>query len=112
MKAMYRKNDAATSIAAAESIKPQLNDLQQRILAAIRRWEFNHGHGPTDKELERLPEFVNCGPSTVRRRRTDLLKLGLIRPTGRVRNRCQEWEAIPDRERAEQATADRGGRLF
>ena len=46
------------------------------IMAALRH------HGPlTDGELEALPEFRAYAPSTVRKRRTDLVAMGEVRAT-------------------------------
>jgi len=74
LKSMVRRNDGATSRAAALAVEPRLSELQADIMAALRH------HGPlTDEELERLPEFRMYAPSTVRKRRTDLFKMGRVR---------------------------------
>jgi hypothetical protein len=67
----FRIPDHSTSIAAAEKIAPVRSQLQQDVLAAF--WI----NGPmTDGELEKLPQFVDCAPSTIRKRRSELYDKG------------------------------------
>lgn len=73
-KDMVRRGDHATSRAAALAVEPRLSELQADIMRALE----HHG-ALTDEELERLPEFSRLAPSTVRKRRTDLLKMGRVR---------------------------------
>ena len=76
LKSMVRAHDHATSRAAALAVEPRLSELQASIMAALRH------HGPlTDGELEALPEFRAYAPSTVRKRRTDLVAMGEVRAT-------------------------------
>ena len=45
-------------------------------------------HGPmTDDELERLPEFAGYGPSTIRKRRSELYQQQALRVCGEGVNR-------------------------
>ncbi len=63
--------DPSTSGEAARSIAKKLTALQLQVLAAFARL------GPqTPKEIERLPEFAELAPSTVRKRCTELHRAG------------------------------------
>jgi hypothetical protein len=74
LKSMVRRGDHATSRAAAVAVEPRLSELQAEIMAALR----HHG-AMTDEEIERLSCFSMYAPSTVRKRRTDLYKMGRVR---------------------------------
>lgn len=85
---MHRRNDADTSIAAAERVaKSGRKALQDRIeqLLAIPM---------TDGELEKLPEFKHYGPSTVRKRRSELFKADRVIDTGARRNGMKVWRRV------------------
>lgn len=91
--AAARASDPATSHAAAEvaTTQPRLSRLQAQVLDAIRAHP-----GITDAELEALPVFQRYGPSTVRKRRTDLLQMGMIEAIGtatRARSVLLRWRA-------------------
>ncbi len=85
---LHRVPDHETSIAAAKSILPCRTVLQQQIVNALI------ARGPmTDGELERLPMFADYGPSTVRKRRSELYQDGRVVPTGARRDGMKEWAA-------------------
>lgn len=67
IRGMVHSDDPSTSIEAAIDIARRRTELHARILEAFR------AHGPmTDEELEQLDEFQNFGPSTIRKRRSEL----------------------------------------
>ena len=81
---MTRSLDHATSLAAAETVQPELSKLQAKVLAVFR----TVGDGLTDSEL--TDWFARYGgdslaPSTARRRRTDLVTRGQLRDSGTTR---------------------------
>jgi len=67
-----------TSVAAAAVIKPHVNELQKRIL---NRLHFVGSRGCTDEELQ--VEFTNA--NTERPRRIELVRMGLVKDSGRTR---------------------------
>jgi len=74
---MVRRTDPVTSAAAASVVAIHLSELQDRILEAFRE------HGPMHgRQVERLPEFEDCAPSTVRRRITDLARMNQLEACG------------------------------
>lgn len=92
---MTRARDRQTSKDAAERVRPHLSQLQTAVLNAL----MAHGAaGLTDKELERLPLFQDLAPSTVRKRRSELLQLGRVREAG-VRDRLTVWVAADEPRR-------------
>ena len=88
---LFRATDPATSRAAAASIALHLTELQGQVLDALRACP----DGATGAELERLPRFAHCAPSTVRKRLTDLHRLGLAQRTGAIREGCAIYEVTP-----------------
>jgi len=69
VRGMVRNPDHSTSVEAAEKLAGGLSVLQRKVLLAFKL------NGPmTDQELERLPEFAEFGPSTIRKRRSELLQ--------------------------------------
>lgn len=91
--AAARASDPVTSHAAADvaTTQPRLSRLQAQVLDAIRAHP-----GITDAELEALPAFQRYGPSTVRKRRTELYQMGRIEATGtatRPRSSLLRWRA-------------------
>lgn len=71
--------DRPTSLAAADRIAPHLSDLQRLVLHAFREL------GPmTDYELEQLERFRagNYSPSTIRKRRGELVRAALLEECG------------------------------
>jgi len=80
IKGMVHADDPETSVAAAHGInecKTKLHDQISRIL------RFS---ALTDEELETLGCFVNYGPSTIRKRRSELYQAGRIKTVGERRN--------------------------
>lgn len=77
---MIRHPDHPTSIEAARNLLASLRDLQARVLTTV----FERGP-MTDEELESLPEFRSYSPSTVRKRRSELVALKLLIATGEYR---------------------------
>jgi len=64
---MTRRRDHHTSVDAAVVVARALTELHQRVLEAFRE------HGPmTDEALEQLDAFAGYGPSTLRKRRSEL----------------------------------------
>lgn len=83
--------DHASSEAAADRIAPHVTQLRAEILAVV---QAAGDHGITDKELEQLPQFASLAPSSARKRRSELLKLGLVQPRGLDRrDGCTVWIA-------------------
>ena len=76
LKSMVRHDDCGTSRSAALAIEPRLSELQAEIMAA-----FRHNGAMTDESLEQLPEFRAYAPSTVRKRRTELVRMCELRAT-------------------------------
>lgn len=91
---MTRATDPATSEDAAQRVRPLLSTLQAQVYHAIAAAGMD---GLTDRELERLPIFAARAPSTVRKRRSELLQAQLLEPNG-VRDRLTVWVArrLPD----------------
>lgn len=78
-----------TSIDAAKAILPCRTVLQQQIMNALLLY------GPmTDGELEALQIFGGYGPSTVRKRRSELYHEGRIALTGKRRLGMNVWCAL------------------
>ena len=71
---MVRGESPVTSQAAAVRVLPKLSQLQAEVLAVA--------DGRTDREIERMDVFARYAPSTVRKRRSELLQPGRIRSDG------------------------------
>lgn len=71
---MVRGNDPETSQAAAVGLLPKLSTLQAAVLAVA--------DGRTDREIEAMPHFAQYAPSTVRKRRSELLQQGRLMADG------------------------------
>jgi hypothetical protein len=67
-----------TSEAAADAIKPKAPGGRQRVLQALR----DSAYGLTDEELQ---DMLHMNPSTQRPRRVELVRMGLVRNSGRTR---------------------------
>jgi hypothetical protein len=78
---MVHAHDPETSAEAAERIAPKRTELHQRVLDAFAQ----HGH-MTDERLEQLPIFANYGPSTIRKRRSELYQQGALEIVGKEKN--------------------------
>ena len=76
-----RKKDPETAKDAGRIFEDRgLGSLHRQVLAAL-------DDGPlTDEDLERRPEFAHLAPSTVRKRRSELLDVGMIRCVDTVKN--------------------------
>jgi uncharacterized protein YcaQ len=77
---MHRTTDPETSRAAAAAVTRRLSDLHGRVLAAVAAVG---AVGVTGAELERQPGFADCAPSTVRKRLSELNKMGRLAAAGR-----------------------------
>lgn len=87
--------DHATSVAAGEALSDMfLSRLRGRVYRAILA---AGEEGITDPELEKLPEFNNYGPSTVRKRRSELWERSYILGRGK-RDGATVWR-VPVGER-------------
>ena len=82
---MVHRSDPETSTDAVKAILPRLSRLHERVLEAFQRY------GPLDDErLEGLPQFARYGPSTIRKRRSELYHAGkLIRRSVSTNSRGQ-----------------------
>lgn len=87
-----RSTDPATSREAAARIRPQVRALHRAVWAAI---DAAGAAGLTDRELEILPQFGVYGPSTVRKRRSELFQLGHLVAAG-TRDRLTVWVTAGD----------------
>ena len=74
-KGMVRRTDPATSLQAAVSVALKLNALQMEVLAAYRE------HGPMSARQAEV-RFPDYGFSTIRKRVSELHKLGFLRDVG------------------------------
>jgi len=78
---MVHADDPPTSIDAAKVIARRRNELHEKVLAAFARYG-----SMTDEELETLPEFHDYGPSTIRKRRSELFQQDALIAVGAVVN--------------------------
>jgi len=85
----YRKRDPQTSKEAAAGIQPVAGNLRARILAVLQ----GVSEGLTDRELEQRAEFAQYGPSTVRKRRSELYQMGYLQPDG-TREGLTVWRLV------------------
>jgi hypothetical protein len=73
VRGMVHRADPQTSIEAAAAIEPRRTELHAKVLQAIAEY------GPmTDEELEDLEDFWGYGPSTIRKRRSELYQQGAL----------------------------------
>jgi len=78
---MVHADDPYTSIAAATVIIQRRTELHEKVLQAFA------AHGAmTDEQLETLPEFHDYGPSTIRKRRSELFQQHALVPIGEAVN--------------------------
>jgi DNA-binding MarR family transcriptional regulator len=78
---MARATDPAPSHDTADHFAPAtLSRLQGLVLAAVGRRQPVHA-----RDLERDPAFADLGPSTVRKRVTELVRAGLVERHDEVR---------------------------
>lgn len=74
-----RASDPQTSHLAADRVTEKLSSLQQQVLTAFA---LIGERGGTGREVEGLPCFAECAPSTVRKRITELHRLGRLAEAG------------------------------
>lgn len=77
---MHRRTDPETSRDAAARIARRLSPLHQQVLTAVAA---AGGQGATGRELEQLPCFADCAPSTIRKRASELHHAGRLQDAGR-----------------------------
>jgi Fe2+ or Zn2+ uptake regulation protein len=78
--ATARTTDPETSHEAAQRITAKLSQLQARVLEAVAAYGE---HGATAGEVEDLPQFDDCKPSTVRKRLSELATAKKLHTVGR-----------------------------
>jgi hypothetical protein len=87
---LVRRDDPATSHAAAARVGQRLSTTQARVLTYL---VAVGSCGLTDDELDNAQAFDDLRPSTARKRRTELTRMGLVAPAG-IRDRQQVWVAV------------------
>lgn len=81
LRGMVHRDDPGTSMAAAAAVLRRRTELHAAVLRAFAE------RGPmTDEDLETLPEFDGYGPSTIRKRRSELYHQGALVDVGTRRN--------------------------
>lgn len=88
---MVRENDAPTSLDAAARMRPKVNALHEQVLSALAA---AGAEGLNDRQLEQLPQFAHYGPSTIRKRRSELYQLGYVTHFG-TRDGLMVWVRVP-----------------
>lgn len=84
---MVRTGDHDTSRDAAATVAPKVNALHAQVLAAL---DAAGPDGLNDRQLEQLPQFAHYGPSTIRKRRSELYQLGYVTHHG-TRDGLMVW---------------------
>ena len=84
---MVHRDDPQTSVDAALTVKRKIGKLHQRVYNAVARYISRDGQGITDEELELLIEFQGYGPSTIRKRRSELYQAGDLTSDGARKNK-------------------------
>ena len=77
---LHRRRDPGTSRAAADRVQRRLSPLHQQVLTAVAA---AGDRGATGRELEQLPCFAACAPSTIRKRASECLHMGRLVDGGR-----------------------------
>jgi hypothetical protein len=90
VRSLVRRDDPATSHAAAARVGQRLSATQARVLTYL---VAVGSRGLTDDELDNATPFDDLRPSTARKRRTELARMGLVAPAG-IRDRQQVWVAV------------------
>lgn len=108
---MVRRNDHSTSVAAAVALADSINALQQKVIEAFEE------HGDmTDWKLENLPRFAVYGPSTIRKRRSELYQAKRIVENGVETNpngkQMKVWHLCTPAETASLSTARKTKNLW
>lgn len=97
IRGMVHHGDPYTSEEAAVDVLSFRTELHQRVRDA-----FKAHPRLTDEELEQLEEFTSYGPSTIRKRRSELFQAGELRSCGDKRNsrgkKMLIWELVPTDE--------------
>ena len=93
IRGMVRRNDHSTSIQAAIKVAKHLSELQRWVYLTLKK------HGPlTDEQLERYRFKLDRAISTIRKRRTDLCRMGKVVEAGAVKGsrgiRMKLWKAV------------------
>jgi hypothetical protein len=88
---MHRVADQQTSIDAAAAVLPKVRTLHEEVLAALAA---AGAEGLNDRQLEQLPQFARYGPSTIRKRRSELYQLGYVTHRG-TRDGLMVWVRVP-----------------
>ncbi len=78
---------SATSVAAAKAIEPNAETLRACVLAYLRAVKS----GATDEEIQ---EVTGMEGNTERPRRTELVRLGLVKDSGQVRKTRSGRDAV------------------
>lgn len=81
LRGMHHADDPYTSVEAAAAVERRRTELHEKVLGA-----FDVHGAMTDEDLEQRPEFTDYGPSTIRKRRSELLQAGAIMAIGDRRN--------------------------
>lgn len=89
VRGMVHRHDPPTSAAAAVGVKRTRTALHARIEAI-----FEARGDMTDAELETLPEFSNYGPSTIRKRRSELAQEGRLVDSGTTRRNARGCQMV------------------
>lgn len=106
-KTLHRKNDPQTSQQAAAKLLPTLSERQALVLDAFRE------RGPmTSKEAEQLPRFSTWGYSSVRKRATELERLGYLERLDEKRDGCFIYRAVYTEILLERLQAEANGCMF
>jgi hypothetical protein len=90
LRRMAHRGGLATERDAARRILPQLSTLHRAVLEALQ----DHG-ALNDRELEQLPRFAQYGPSTIRKRRSELYQAGRLVADGK-RDGLTAWRIAPE----------------
>jgi hypothetical protein len=88
---MHRAGDHATSVDAARQVSVKIHELHRAVFAAVLAAGPD---GLTDRELEQLPPFAHYGPSTIRKRRSELYQSGYLTHQS-TRHGLMVWVPVP-----------------
>jgi hypothetical protein len=81
IRGMVHRDDGFTALESAHVIARRRSELHELVLQA-----FAEAGPMTDEELERLPQFRTFGPSTLRKRRSELYEMRALEIVGDKRN--------------------------